>query len=237
MQQFCYIPILREYFVFDFALHFRFLQKATEAFFEMSQASVAATVAWQSRLHDEMTLESQQTATAFSLWPMWIGDWTPAKGTAAVWSGYSVEPWHAAASSLSPWQNWFEIWAPAKSSLGSRSADPMQAWYAAASAWQNLASPNAMAAFGAGAQGWPAAATQAIWSVTPWSFYQGPLMAMMLSCGVPYAVAAPTARASTSAMDAADAACTQWRLIFGNSECKKGGSNLTARQMWPSYPL
>jgi hypothetical protein len=223
--------------VFDFALHIRFLQKATEAFFEMSQATVAATVAWQSRLHDEMTSENQQTATAFSLWPMWFGDLTPAKGTSAVWLGYPVEPWHTVASSLSPWQNWLELWAPAKPSRGVQSADPTQAWLAAASAWQNLASPNAMAAFGAGAQAWPAAATQAIWSVTPWSFYQGPLMAMMLSYGVPYAVAAPTARASTSAMDAADAACTQWRLVFGNSEYKTRGPNLTAKQMWPSYPL
>jgi hypothetical protein len=224
--------------VFDFALHIRFLQKATEAFFEMGQASVAATVAWQSRLHDEMTSEGWQTGNAFSAWPVWFGDWTPAAATPSVWSGNQAAPWNVASSSFSPWQTWFEIWAPATASpIARRSTDPMQAWYAAVNAWQSLASPNAMAAMNAGMSGWPVAATQAMWSVTPWSFYQGPLTAMMLSYGVPYAVAAPTARASTSAMDAADAACTQWRLVFGNSDGKKGGSNLTARQMWPSFPL
>jgi len=51
----------------------------------------------------------------------------------------------------------------------------------------------------------------------PWSFYQAPLMAMMLTYGVPYSVAAPTARASTCAMDAADAACSQWRLMLAST--------------------
>lgn len=40
------------------------------------------------------------------------------------------------------------------------------------------------------------------------------MIAMMVSYGVPYAVAAPTARASTSAMDAADCAYAQWRGMF-----------------------
>jgi hypothetical protein len=221
--------------VFDFALHIRFLQKATEAFFEMGQASVAASAAWQSRLHDEMTSECWQTGNALSAWPVWFGDWIPTATTPAVWPANPVAPWNAAASSFSPWQTWFDIWAPAAASPA-RATDPMQAWHEAVSAWQNLASPNTMTALNPLTSGWPAAA-QAIWSVTPWSFYQGPLTAMMLSYGVPYAVAAPTARASTSAMDAADAACTQWRLVFGNGDHKKRGSNLTARQAWPSYPL
>ncbi len=63
-------------------------------------------------------------------------------------------------------------------------------------------------------------------------------MAMMLSYGVPYAVAAPTARASTSAMDAADAACTQWRLVFGNSEGRQQAlpRNFTAQTPWAQTP-
>jgi hypothetical protein len=60
------------------------------------------------------------------------------------------------------------------------------------------------------------------------------MMAMMLSYGVPYSVAAPTARASTSAMDAADAAYTQWQLVFGSP----AKTNARPPAMpWQAYPL
>jgi hypothetical protein len=79
-------------------------------------------------------------------------------------------------------------------------------------------------------------AVQAFWGATPWTFYQGPMVAMMLSYGVPYAVAAPTARASTSAMDAADAACAQWRLVFGSTEGQKSlERNVPVTPHWPAY--
>ncbi len=75
--------------MFDFALHFRFLQKATEALFEMGQASVAAGLAWQSRLNDELTANRHSTASrvaatpstiggrqpGFAAWQMWMGRW------------------------------------------------------------------------------------------------------------------------------------------------------------------
>jgi hypothetical protein len=47
--------------------------------------------------------------------------------------------------------------------------------------------------------------------------YQAPMIATMLAYGVPYAVAAPAARGSTSAMEAADAVYTQWQCVFGAS--------------------
>jgi hypothetical protein len=52
------------------------------------------------------------------------------------------------------------------------------------------------------------------WQTSPWSVYQAPLMAMLLNYGVPYSVAAPTARANTCALDAADAMCAQWRALL-----------------------
>ncbi|WP_052699140.1 hypothetical protein [Hyphomicrobium sp. 99] len=175
--------------MFDCALHFRFLQKATEAMFEMGQASVAAALACQKRLYDEMAPEHQSVPES-PAWPSWFGDWTPvAKGPAPV------------------------------------QAEIMQAWLAMASAslayWPGAQqSVTASRVFPGGDSFWPAS-VQAFWGTTPWSLYQGPMMAMMLSYGIPYAVAAPTARASTSAMDAADAACTQWRLVFGNAEGRR----------------
>ena len=141
--------------------------------FEMGQASVAATLACQKRVYDEMTPEGL-LAPEPPAWPTWFGNWTPVTQ------------------------------APAPAQI-----DFMQSWMAMASACS-------MAYF-------------------PWTVYQGPMMAMMLSYGVPYAVAAPTARASTSAMDAADAACTQWRLVFGNSEGRQRTllpHNFAAQSPW-----
>lgn len=200
--------------MFDIALHVRFLQKATEVFFEMSQASVAAAVAMQSRLHDDMT-----------------------SGTGAAPAPQTpMQAWGTQAAGLPFWPMFSAGTAPAASAPVAWPGDQMQSWNAAMNAWQQFLTPAAMSPFAAAVPAWQASA-EAMWSVTPWSFYQAPLMAMMLSHGVPYSVAAPTARASTSAMDCADAACTQWRLVFGNqalesNENTRRSSNLTPRQRW-----
>jgi len=189
--------------VFDCALHFRFLQKATEAMFEMGQASVAASLACQKRLYEEMTPENLRPA----------------------------EP-------VAPWAAWFEAWAPVAKPQPPAQPDLMQSW---------LAMANACSAYWSVGQSAPASrpmmatpvfppAVQAFWGATPWTLYQAPMMAMMLSYGVPYAVAAPTARASTSAMDAADAACAQWRLVFGSDEGRKSlERNVPGTPRWSGY--
>jgi hypothetical protein len=212
--------------LFDFALHFRFLEKATEAFFEMSQASVAAAVVCQSRLHELLTSEDRQTATA-RLWPMWFSDRTQGAASAAVRSYDPFEACRAAAADFFPRGH---LAPPASSSAA---FDPMQTWLAAAGAWQDLAQHGAMAACGAGLSAWPNTATKSVGSAFSWSMYQAPIMAMMLSYGVPYSVAAPTARASTSAMDAADAAYTQWQLVFGSP--KQAQSRHSAMPPWQTY--
>jgi hypothetical protein len=194
--------------LFDCALHFRFLQKATEAMFEMGQASVAASLACQKRLYEGLTPE-----------------------------GLLPQP-------ASPWAGWFGDWTPVASVPVPSPPDLMQSWLAMMSACSSAYWPTPQPvptpqAFAMGNSPWPMPvplSVQAFWGVTPWSFYQGPMMAMMLSYGVPYAVAAPTARASTSAMDAADAACTQWRLVFGNSEGQPTPSrNFAAQSPWSAY--
>lgn len=47
-----------------------------------------------------------------------------------------------------------------------------------------------------------------------WATMQLPLTAMMVSAGVPYAVASPSAKASTAAMEAADAARQQIEKVY-----------------------
>jgi hypothetical protein len=180
-------------------LHFRFLQKATEAMFEMGQASVAAALACQKRFYDEITPEQLRPAEPVSPWTVWFEGCMPAAPPQSdVW-----QSWMAMANACSAY------WTAG----ATLSAPP--------AAFANTAFPTAV---------------QTFWGVTPWTFYQGPMVAAMLSYGVPYAVAAPTARASTSAMDAADAACAQWRLVFGSDEGQKSlARNARAQNHWPAY--
>jgi hypothetical protein len=142
----------------------------------MAQASVAAGIAWQSQVGDELVTTVYSTTSS----------------DAAV----SVPP-------LAALQMWLDFWTA------------VEATPKVTDVWQTWTAP-VIPAVVAGAPSWPMATVATFWNVTPWQFYQAPLMTMMLSFGIPYSVAAPTARASTCAMDAADAACTQWRLLFAN---------------------
>ncbi len=191
--------------MFDCALHFRFLQKATEAMFEMGQASVAAAIACQKRAYED--LSPPQPAPEPQPDPMM----------------------------------WFHAWFPAPAPKAPPpQPDLMQSWLAMANACS--------LAYWSGSQAQPAsalpmmpmfanAAIPSFWGMSPWAMYQAPMVAMMLSYGVPYTVAAPTARASTSAMDAADAACAQWRLVFGSPEGERSlARNVTTQPgYWPKY--
>lgn len=182
--------------MFDFALHFRCLQKATEALFEMGQATLAAGIAWQSSVNDELVNTFHATTS-------------PPPST-------NIDP-------FSLWQSWFDCWT--NSTPAPRTNNSI------ADAWQAWANP-ASTAMVAGASMWPSLTPNAFWNASPWSFYQGPFMAMMLSYGVPYSVAAPTARASTCAMDAADAACAQWRSMFNDNSPR---TNFETRRRRPTY--
>ena len=165
--------------------------------FEMGQASVAATLACQSRLYDELTGDSDGGSSVRPSRTSWFNP----SGSLPL-----------AAQATSPAQRWLALsatiplWPGFTSDWGNDTCDAAAwwgtAWMAALSDWQ--AGPQPTAAF-------------AFWGVSPWNVYQGPMIATMLSYGVPYAVAAPTARASTSALDAADAVRAQWNCIFGDS--------------------
>jgi hypothetical protein len=191
--------------VFDCALHFRFLQKAAEAMFEMGQASVAATLACQKRIHAELTSEPVASPSSSHTSP-YPNPQAPAQAAAGPQREF-VEQWFAIAGAFS-----MAYWSKTASEPAVR-ALPMNPLFGAA-------------------------AFNAFWDISPWTMYQGPMVAMMLSRGVPYAVAAPTARASTSAMDAADAAYAQWRKIFDSPQGRKSlDRNVTAAipAPWSNY--
>jgi len=196
--------------LFDFGLHFRFLQKATEALFEMGQASVAATLAWQKQLHEDFTSDAQLPANRPDAWKIGL----------ERFSSSAVMP---------VWQLWFGCWMPPpvwthESLAASRSAMEMA---------QRFLWPGGSATAPNGLFGWPNSAPPLLGSGTPWSFYQGPLTAMMLAYGIPYAVAAPTVRATTSALEAAEAAWAQWRLLVMIGNPTQGKWTISAQQPWP----
>jgi hypothetical protein len=218
--------------LFDFDLHFRFLRKATEAYFEMGQASFAAAIVWQSRLHESLTSERREASSPPALWPMWFGDWTGSSATRRTLFEDPFQFSRAPAPSSAPWQAWLENLAPA----AQRSAfEPLQSWFEAMSTWQNLWQQSAMAACGASLSALPTSASTSLWNFSRWTAYQAPLISTMLAYGIPYTVAAPAARASTLAMDAADAAYTQWRQIFEGPA--RSHDYATALPSWQAYRL
>lgn len=125
-------------------------------------------------------------------------------------------------AAIEPWPAWFGFWQNAFQPICAQNEMMISAWRTM-SAWQSGPWSGVTLPAMQPAAFWPMPASMTLpfpypISFVPWTFYQTPMIAMMVSNGVPYAVAAPTARAGTSAMDAADAAYSQWRLIFGNNE-------------------
>jgi hypothetical protein len=121
---------------------------------------------------------------------------------------------HATAAAAEAWQEQFQDGttaqrpAPKPQSLFDLWAETYHWWLSQyATLWSQSgffpAAPLPAAAFWS----WP-------WRMMPWACYQSPLIVAMMSSGMPYSVASPAAKASTSAMDAAEALQEQWQLII-----------------------
>ena len=73
------------------------------------------------------------------------------------------------------------------------------------------------------------------WPVMTWAYMQTPLTAMFMSSGMPYTVAAPSAKASTCAMDAADAAREQMEKVY--SAYRSDGGHAAAQLVMLPWTL
>ena len=158
---------------------------------------------WRS-VTDAMVHSTQATMAAASAWQDLVlatpGANKPDVPAAPVWpflAPFPVSnPWFPAARSLTDVSPWVEI-------FWRQSADMMPV---TTTAWGSFPQPNPAAMF---APFWG-------WAASPWAFMQTPLTAMMMQAGFPYAVASPSAKASTAAMDAADAARQQMDNVFAS---------------------
>lgn len=156
----------------------RFWQKSWEATFHFYETAFALTL-WQARALSE--------GEANPLLPVlenrnWLNAWSNS------WPNPWPNPWNAMPSPVAPLA---DSWQSAVFWCGT--AFPEQtAWLSGANMGLG---PNA-------AETWMKAISS--WPVVPWSWVQPSLVTMMISAGLPYAVANPASKASTAALTAAE---------------------------------
>jgi hypothetical protein len=180
--------------VFDPDLQLRFMRSATDAFFQGAEAMMAASRSWQTALQGGSDTRGAMPMARVQPMPM---------EPIAAWS-WAFDLWrdHPAIKPAMPAQwPWLQSAAPKPTwPLQPFQMNPMWAM-----------NPSAASFGGMG----PSADPAALWSsmmtsywtlpAVSWSLYQGPLTMMLVTSGLPYAIAGPAARASTAALDAADA--------------------------------
>lgn len=243
MQQFCYSCFFRESRppVYDADLHWRFIRSAADAMFQCAELSLAATKIWQDQAAVALNPHAKPTQRHAPIPTDPITAW--------AWAFDALRtPVNTQQASFSPWQ------------LPSSSAAP-NVFMAAMNPWAFLISANNPATrpstniytppfglpfanpfsnqnFGAstpttGPEFW-LGMMQSFWSLPAmsWSMYQSPIAAMMVSAGMPYAMALPASRASTSALDAAEAARQQALKVF-SAYRSDGGHASTQVIEWP----
>lgn len=193
--------------MFDFDLTLRFWRSATEAFFESGSATLAAA----STLHERFVPPpaKPEPPPFDALNPMsWATTWCQVAfpATAPAKRASETRPQNIFDPNV-----WLSAWMP-----GIRPAVPCTP-----DQWMKLYTDF----WFANSLKWPPA--------SPWTMWQTPLTMMMMSAGMPYAVASPAARASTATMDAADAAREQFARVF-SAYRSDGGHAAAAVAQWPA---
>ncbi|MEQ1650989.1 MAG: hypothetical protein ABL897_00720 [Hyphomicrobium sp.] len=215
----------------DFDLQVRFWRGVTDAMMHNTEAAIAAASEWQDQMlradkGKPSLANAASPAFGFGVWPWttasstsqasmwWLGPWqqfaSPWTGqsspsSAAPRAGFNCMTPFASMSPMFDMTPWFNMWFSQSLSAWSPQAKSASPWGTAWSpAWgfgTQPATSNPFAAF------WP-------FQMLPFSYMQMPLTAMLMSAGMPYKVASPSAKASTSAMDAAEAARQQMEKVY-----------------------
>lgn len=181
----------------DPALQMRFWRNFSDAMSHGTDAAFAAANIWQQQMFDAATQKSAGTATPSLFWPFQLPQQAVQTSPVSAW----------------PFLWWLEQ-APKSSPTYSFAMSP--ASFNAMMPWMNfyrqsfeLVSPN-----GPLAQWTKTFAPFLPWPMMTWAMTQTPLTAMLMSSGVPYSVASPSAKAGTYAMDAAEAAREQMQQVY-----------------------
>lgn len=187
----------------DVDLQMRFWRNMTDAMTHGTEAAFAAAAVWQKDMLSTATAPSkppQSSAAAFGslMWP------------------FQPQRSNVRTQTLTAWPMWW-MPAPAPSTYAVNPFAVMTpSSYAAMMPWAEFYR-NAfaqMAPNGPYAQWAKTFAPFFPWPVMTWAMTQMPLTAMLLSTGMPYSVASPSAKAGTCAMDAAEAARQQMQNVY-----------------------
>lgn len=190
--------------MFDPTLQMRFWRNVSDAMSHSTEAAFATANIWQQQMLDAAAVKSKPqtavTAGPFVFWPFQLPQPAvaalPAGGWPFFWwleqmpksrSAYPSAATFASFNAMAPWGPWAEFY--------------RQSF--------ELASPN-----GPLAQWTKTFAPFFPWPMMTWAMTQTPLTAMLMSSGVPYSVASPSAKAGTYAMDAAEAAREQMQQVY-----------------------
>ncbi|MEQ1715637.1 MAG: hypothetical protein ABL907_06585 [Hyphomicrobium sp.] len=214
--------------MYDFDLHMRFLKSATEAWFSYASASAAAVGVMNDRIHDTAAPVSKaQPLNPFDPFSWWTS--ALAATTVAPVRQPPVNPFDpfglfsTALNGVSPttpaFPNPFAAFNPFQfASFASNPFVPAGLGHLAsmspADFQQNIALAN----------GWTNILQAWSWAMPPAAsgFYQMPMTAWLMSAGLPYSVAAPTAKANAASMDAAEAAREGFDRVMSHFNTKDG---------------
>lgn len=199
----------------DFDLQMRFWRSTQDAMFGFASAAIAATTTWQENASRGYTPYRQPPPFNPMTW--WTAFLPQSQfNTPFGFGGRDFgSPFFQFAPSMSSWPM-------------AEMASPAALWNTMTCAFAQPATANlAYADMFKNFWNWSQA-----WQPFPWTMYQYPMTAMLMSTGMPYAVAEPTARASAATFDAVDAARQQANNIF--SAYRSDGGHAVAQLIhWP----
>ena len=186
--------------MFDFDLQLRFWRSAMDSMMHGTQASLASAAAWQDQAAARTSASQRPQTVVYNPWAWMMPPQNDAWGGA--FKIFEMNPFLAPmlnalktpSNPFFPTQPAVAAWMP----FGQTMTGSASGWTAPGAA--NFF-PELMASF------WT-------WPSSPWDLYRTPLTAMMMTAGLPYDVASPSAKAGTCAMDAADAARQQMDNLF-----------------------
>lgn len=176
--------------MFDAALQMRFWRNVTEALTHSTDAAFAAAAIWQNEMlaaGKEQPPARPQSSFLMPFWPMNLTatDTRKSSGSSlACFAPWAVANDNSAFAMMAPWADLY------------RQSFSWMAPNGPCAQWAKMFAPY-----------FP-------WPAMTWAYMQTPLTAMLVSQGMPYTVAAPSAKASTCAMDAADAAREQMENVY-----------------------
>ncbi len=213
--------------MFDFDLQMRFWRNLTDVMLHSTQASLAAASAWQDQaLASNGTPGAMASSRATSLTPS-LTSQPPFSMMDWPWMAAFAPPTRTGAAT------WPLMWwlgtpptAAANNPLAAMIPAPMM------SAMMPWAGPMWQTAWAVGPQSPMAQMAKSMvpfwsWPGMTWACMQMPLTSMLMSSGMPYSVASPSAKAGTAAMDAADAAREQIDKMY--SAYRSDGGHATAQ--------